>query len=71
MGTGQVGTTQTSLALGTSQVVELVRILDIWTVALLEASLKEKLANDKVVMSTLKNISFNIAALPNKYLHVL
>lgn len=41
------------------------------TVTLPEGSLSVESANDKIIISTLKNIGLNIAMLPNEYLHVL
>lgn len=62
---------QTSLAPGKSQAVELVRIVDLKIVMLPKGSLSIELVDDKIIVSTLKNIDLNIAMLPNEYLHVL
>lgn len=71
VGADQASTAQTSLALGMSQAAKLVRIVDLRTVALLEGSLSTKLVDDKIIISTLKNIILNNAALPNEFFHVL
>ena len=66
-----MGTAQTSLALGTSQAVKLVKTVDLRTIALPEGSLSADSVDDKVIMSTLKNISLHLLPLPNEYLHTL
>lgn len=49
----------------------MVKSVDLRVVALLEGSLSVESNDDKVIVSTLKNIGLNLAALPNKYLHTL
>jgi len=71
VGEGQVSTRQTSLVLGTSQYAGLVRTVDIRTVALPEGSLSAESVDDKIIVSTLKNIGLNITVLLNEYLHTL
>jgi len=71
VGIGQASAAQTSLAPGTSQAAELVRTVDLRTIALPEGSLSIELVNDKIIISTLKNISQNIATIPNEFLHAL
>jgi len=70
-GTSQVSATQMTLALGTCQVAKLVRTMDLRIIALPEGSLSAESTDDKIIISTLKNISLNIAALPNEFLHAL
>jgi len=45
--------------------------MDIRTVMLPEGSLSIKSVDDKIIVSTLKNIDLNIAMLLNEYLHAL
>lgn len=71
VGISQVGAAQISLAAGISQNVELIMTVDLRTTLLPERSLSVELANDKVIVSTLKNIDLKIVALPNEYLHAL
>lgn len=45
--------------------------MELQTIALLEGSLSAKSDDDKIIISTLKNIDLNIATLPNEFLHAL
>jgi len=49
----------------------MVRSLDLWAIMLLDGSLSMEEADDKVVISFLRNISLNLTVLPNEYLHTL
>jgi len=71
VGIGPVSATQTSLAPGISQATRMVRSVDLQAVMLREGSLSVESTNDKVIMSTLKNIGLNLVVLPNEYLHIL
>jgi len=71
VGASQVNTAQTSLAPGTSQAVEMVYSVDLRSVMLPEGSLSTEVADDKIIVSSLKNIDLNLTMLPNKYLHTL
>lgn len=71
VGAGQASATQVSLVLGMSHATELVRTLDIHTVALIEGSLHEESVDDLIILSTFKNIGLNITMLPNELLHAL
>lgn len=66
-----MGAAPMSLAPSTSQAIEHFKLVDLRIVELPEGSLSTESAHDKVITSTLKNISLNIVALPNKYLHAL
>ena len=57
--------------MGTSQVVELVRTLDLRTIALPDGALRAETSDDHIILSTIKNIGLNKVALSNKTLHVL
>jgi len=69
--TRHVSAAQTSLTPGTSQGLMMVRSVDLRVVMLPEGSLSVEPANDKVIVSTLKNISLKLVAFPNEYLHTL
>jgi len=71
VGTEQVSTDQASLALGTSQATELVRTLDLQTIAFPYGSLHTETIDYRIILSTIKNIGLNIVALSNKTLHAL
>lgn len=71
VGTGQVSTAQTSLGPRTGQATKMVRSTDLQAVTLPKGSQSTKSADDKVIVSTLKNIVLNLTALPNEYLHML
>lgn len=49
----------------------MVRSVDLRAVALPEGSLSAESADDKVIVSTLKNNGLNLATLPKEYLHTL
>ena len=66
-----MGAAQTSLAPGTSQAAEHVMSVVLRTVMLPKGSLSVASFDDKVIVSTLKNIDRNVATLPNEYLHAL
>jgi len=71
VGTWQINTASTSLAPGTTQAVDIFRSLDLREFALPDGSLSTEVADDKVIMGSLKKISLNLVALPNEYLHML
>lgn len=59
------------LAPGTSHATELVRIVDLRTIALRKGSLSVESPHDKIIITTLKKIVLNIVSLPNEFLHAL
>lgn len=65
MGTGQASMEQVGLALRTSQATELVRTLDLRTITLVDGSLHAESVDDRIILSTIKNIALNIAVLFN------
>lgn len=63
--------TQTNLAPGTSQAVELVQIAEIRSVALSEGAPCMELVDGRFILSTLNDVALNIVVLPNEFLHAL
>jgi len=45
--------------------------MDLRSIVLLEGSLHVKSADERVILSTLKDVALNIATLPNEFLHGL
>lgn len=45
--------------------------MDLRTVSLLEGSLSAESTDENIIISTIKNIGLNVAALPNEFLHAL
>lgn len=71
VGTRQVSMEQASLAPRMSQATDLVRTLDLRTITFPYGSLCVDFIDDIIILSTIKNIGLNIAALSNKTLHAL
>jgi len=60
-----------NLAPGTIQAAELIQTLDLRIIALPEGSLSIESDDEKIMISTLKNIGLNIGKIPNEFLHSL
>ena len=62
---------QASLETGKIQATELVMTLDLRNITLLDGSIRVELADDHIILSTIKKIGMNIVALSNDTLHAL
>ena len=71
MGTSQASAKQASLAPWMSEAAELVRTLDLRTIAFPDGSLHVETVDDHIIQSTIKRIRLNIGALSNETLHAL
>ena len=63
--------TSTNLALGTSNVAEIVRSLDPETVVLLDKALTTRVEADKATVSALKKVGLNLVVLSSEALYTL
>lgn len=63
--------TSTSLASRTTQAEELVRSLDLQSIAMPDGALSVEMDDDKATVSTFRNIVLTLVVLPSEFLHTL
>jgi len=67
----QAGTVSTSLAIGTLEAAEMLRAKDSRAIVLPGGALTTESEADRPTVSALKGVGLNLAALPDKVLHLL